>query len=203
MQRSRRGCSVGVVLKMAIYQIRAKSRSGSLVELMSTSKEIRHWLKLVEFEPAEFYNAGQAGDCYQTAIIMLMHVSKSKPESVEIHLCHGICNIASGSRGGHAWCEITYDGKVWTVDASSIVFPIRIASQEEYYQQLMVKAELVDRYSVAEVWGLVDRFGESLHCGPWRMPRDTEHNEEFDQEFVFFLPHVGSESEPEMMKSKT
>lgn len=168
-----------------IVTIEGVSSSGRDIVIRATDESVADWIADLDIEPAEFYHAGQAGNCYEASLILLMHATRHEQfEKDQVRLCHGVANMLTGGRGVHAWVEFLHDDEWWAIDVSFVGAPIRVSTQEEFYKGNKIKADCVDYYSPLEIVRLADLHGEKLHCGPWREPRDTEHDEVFTCEFV-------------------
>ena len=154
--------------------IEGVSSNGRKIVIAATDKDVARWIVQLDIEPAEFYHGNEAGNCFEASLILLMHITRHEEfERDQVRLCHGIADMLAGAlgRGAHAWVEF-------------VGGPIRVATQKQFYKGNKIKADCVDYYSPLEIVRLADLHGEKLHCGPWREPRDTEHDEVFTCEFV-------------------
>jgi len=170
-----------------IVTIEGVSSSGRDIVIRATDESVADWIADLDIEPAEFYHGNEAGNCYEASLILLMHITRHEEfERDQVRLCHGIADMLAGhlGRGAHAWVEFLERGQWWVIDATVVGGPIRVATQEQFYEGNKIKADCVDYYLPSEILRLADLHGERLHCGPWRMPRDTEHDEMFTCEFV-------------------
>ena len=167
--------------------IEGVSSNGRKIVVTATDKDVSRWIVNLDIEPAEFYHGNIAGNCFEASLILLMHITRHEEfERDQVRLCHGIADMLAGAlgRGAHAWVEFLERGQWWVIDATVVGGPIRVATQKQFYKGNKIKADCVDYYLPSEIVRLADLHGEKLHCGPWREPRDMEHDEVFTCEFV-------------------
>ena len=97
------------------------------------------------------------GECYTNAFLFVTR----QPDPTGWKVVHGVCTgqgSIAGVRFGHAWVEISHNGRVWVYDPTA-----RVCLPGEVYRKVGEVTDTVE-YSTDEILRLV---AEHDHAGPF------------------------------------